>query len=371
MRILHTADWHLGIDLHKISLIQDQAAFMAQLKEIILNEEIDVIIIAGDVYDTTLASKEAIEVYNSCMKMICLELQKQVIIIAGNHDSAVRLSTCKDLLAPMGLHVYGRLEERVKPLEIEDVLFYPIPYLHPAQVGNLYDVKISTQQEAYQVICDDLRTENTNEKTKICIAHTFVAGASLSESDRFASVGGSDLVPADVFKDFDYVALGHLHRKQQVAPHVYYSGSPLAYSFAEAAYDKKVLIYDTNTKEVSEINISPLHPLITLQGDFETLQKDMEVDDGYPSSFVKIQVEDTSVSYEMLDYFNQHYPNLLQLSGKNERLDSKISLEMNDLEQLDDVSIVKQYFKDIFDETITQDEIDLFHEALIALQEEA
>lgn len=369
MKILHTADWHLGIDLHKVSLWEDQKDAIAQLKKIIIEEAVDVIIIAGDIYDTTLASKEAIELYNQCMTMLCLELKKQVVCIAGNHDSAVRLATCAELLAPMGLHIYGKLEEKVKGLQIEDVMLYPIPYLHPAQVARLYEQPCESQEEAFHIICEDLRTHMDPSLCHIIIAHAFVAGAEVCESDRFASVGGSDLVAAEVFEGFDYVALGHLHRPQHIGENTYYSGSLLPYSFSEALQQKQVMLYDTSLQQVTYRTIEPLHPLRKLQGSFADMQKMMTKDDGYPNSYVKIQIEDISISYEMLEYFQAHYPGLLQLSGRNEQLESRISIAVDELETLDDVTILRKYFQDMFQETLTQEDIALFEKGLHALEE--
>lgn len=369
MKILHTADWHLGIDLHKVSLLEDQKYALWQIKKIVMEEDVDVIVIAGDVYDTTLASKEAIELYNRCMSMLCLELQKQVIVIAGNHDSAVRLATCAELLAPMGLHIYGKLEEKVKGLRIKDTMFYPIPYLHPAQVAQVYEQPCATQEEAFRIICEDIHLHKEKNLCHAAIAHAFIAGSSVCESDRFARVGGSDLVPATLFEEFDYVALGHLHRPQKVGEHVYYSGSLLPYSFSEAEQQKQVLLYDTCNQKVYARTIEPLHPLYVLKGSLSYLQQLRQVDDGYPQGYVKLQLLDVCVSYEMLTYFQEHYPGLLQLSGKNEQIKSKISLDVEQLDGLNDVNIVKRYFQDMFQETLCDEDIQLLQEGLSMLEE--
>lgn len=369
MKILHTADWHLGIDLHKVSMIEDQKDAIFQLKQVVLDENIDVILIAGDIYDTVLASKEAIELYNMCMKMLCLELHKEVIIVAGNHDSAVRLATCSDLLSFVGLHIYGTLEQKIKGLQIKDVIFYPIPYLHPQIVNNVYGSKITTQEEAFQVICKEIKKEMDSSYHHVMIAHAFVAGGSLCESDRFASIGGSDVVSTKVFDGFDYVALGHLHRKQQVGEHVFYSGSLLPYSFSEVNHDKCFMIYDTDENMVYTKKIKPLHKLHILKGTFDEIQEQMK-ENNYQDDYIKIQIEDTSVSSEMLDYFSKHCKGLLQLVGKNEQLESSISLGMEDLEKIDDVSIVQQFFKDMYQEEVSEENIKLFECALASLEED-
>lgn len=365
MRILHTADWHLGIDLHKVSLIEDQRYFIRQLEKILVEEDIDLVLIAGDVYDTLLASKEAIELYNEAMNMMCLKLHKQVIIIAGNHDSPVRLASCADLLAPMGLHVIGKIEEKIQGLRFGDTVVYPIPFFHPHTVRNVYQAEdITTPEEAFRVIVEDLRPQMKKEDKHIVMAHTFMAGSSVCESDRFAEAGGAELVNSAVFKDFDYVALGHLHRHQKAGDNAAYSGSPLPYSFSEAGHKKQVLIYDTKRDEVEERTIEPLHPLRVLQGSFEELREQMKQDNVEDDAYVKIEVIDTAVSLEMLEYFRQEYDHLLQLSGKGQtQEDSFITLELDEMSEMNDLDVVKRFFMDYYGEELDEDQTALFLEA--------
>ena len=170
MRILHTADWHLGIDLYKLSMIEDQRWFKQQLKTIVEEENIDVILVAGDVYDTVLASKEAIEIYDDIMYMLCMELKKKVIVIAGNHDSATRLASLSRLLKGMGLYVVGSLQEKVAGIELEDCMIYPIPYFHVEQVRKAYDVDVHSQEEAFSCICQDILSHADNKYRHIAMA---------------------------------------------------------------------------------------------------------------------------------------------------------------------------------------------------------
>lgn len=369
MKVLHTADWHLGIDLHKMPLRDDQRDFVRQLEEIIVEEEVDVMLVAGDIYDTTLASREAIELYNEIMTMVCLKHKKQVIVIAGNHDSSTRLASCADLLAPMGLHIFGKIEGKVKGLRIGDTLFYPIPFFHTDTVRNIYETDVRNEEEAYRVICEDLRSSFQSGDTHIALAHAFMSGANVCDSDRFANVGGSDQISSSVFEGFDYVALGHLHRFQQVGKHVRYSGSPLPYSFSEANQEKRVILYDTLSKTVSTRCITPLHPLQVIRGTFDevklALQRDLN-----PNAYVKVEVEDMVVSYEMLDYFRQYSEALLQLSGKSAiKEGAGVTMQVDDMDHISDVDIVKQFFSDYYEETLGEEELAMFIEAVQASSE--
>lgn len=368
MRILHTADWHLGMDLHRMSLLEDQKYFFKQLKTIITEKQIDVIIIAGDIYDTALANKDAIRLYDEMMSCLCLELKKEVIVIAGNHDSGERLSSLKELVKPMGLHIYGRMEQEVEPLIIQDCAFYPIPFFHLETMRNVYQAKVNNLDEAFTMILEKAKQKAVDAAHHIAIAHTFCANAKISESDRFANVGGSDLVSADVFSKMDYTALGHLHRKQELRHHVYYSGSPLAYSFLEAQYNKAVLIYDSTCDEVEEITIKPLHPLITLQGDFHQIQQIIQAGLD-PQAYYKIELQDQSVQYEMMDYFREHVDTLLQLSGKSVSQNQNVSIALDEMEEMNDLDIVSHFFQDYYEESLDEEEINWFLEASQMVEE--
>ncbi len=363
MKILHTADLHLGIDFHKLSLIEDQRYFIKQLKEIVIEENIDVIIIAGDVYDTGLATKEAITLYDEMMQMLCMELKKKVIVIAGNHDSAARLSVLSGLLSGMGLYVAGALTEKVKGIEIDDCIFYPIPYFHLEQVRKTYGIDVCNQEEAFACICKDILNHANRTKRLIGIAHAFMADASVCESDRFANVGGNDLVPSKVFDGFSYVAMGHLHRRQYAGNRVWYSGSPLPYSFSEADMKKGVLIYDSEIDTVYEKDLEPMHRLIVKKGKYDDLKASMKEEKIDEHAYVKIEVEDFPVSFEMMEYFRQSYPNLLHLSGKALlEEDSSITIDIKDLETISDLDLVKQFFKDYYNEEISDAAIRMFKE---------
>ena len=177
MRVLHTADWHLGMDLYKVTLMEDQRWFKQQLKAIIEEECIDAVLVAGDVYDTILASKEAIELYDDIMYMLCMELKKKVIVIAGNHDSATRLASLSRLLEGMGLYIIGSLKEKVKGIRVDDCMIYPIPYFHVEQVRKVYQKDVHSQAEAFSCICTDILSTADHAYRPIALAHAFLATA--------------------------------------------------------------------------------------------------------------------------------------------------------------------------------------------------
>lgn len=359
MKFLHTSDWHLGIDLHKHSIIEDQRSFIDQLCKIIVTHQVDVVLISGDIYDTTLATKEAIALFDEAMERICKELKKQVVVIAGNHDSQTRLSVMKELLKASGLYVVGQLQQPPTAIPFGDVDVYAIPFIHKDTISAIYGTSFVSYEQAFLWMMDDIRSKRSTKK-QLVMAHAFVSGAGLSESDRFAMVGGSDLISKEVFHDLDYVALGHLHRPQHLNEHVVYSGSPLPYAFSEKE-DKHVIIWDDQTGIQTKVPIQPLHPLITLEGTYEDVLHQLpKVQDAY----VKIILQDESITYELLDFLRERCPLLLSLSGKNtyERKDT-LSLDVQQLDALQDDHIVSAFFQDYYGREISEEERTWLEEA--------
>lgn len=366
MRILHIADLHFGIDLHRVSLIEDQRYIIAQLKKVVINQRIDIVLMCGDIYDTMLASKEAIELYDELVTILCQELHLQVFVIAGNHDSAVRISSCAALLASTGLHVFGKLKKRIQGVIVDDVVIVPIPFFHVDIVSRIYEKKLQNEEEAFRCILEDVKKSLPANKKIIIMAHAFISGASTSESDRFANVGGSDLTNASVFEGFDYVALGHLHRMQKLNERVWYSGSPISYSFSESKYQKAVLIYDSELDEVEVQLLQPLHKLVTFTGTFEQCKHWRPEND---NDYVRLEVNDMTITFDMMNFFQERIRHLLQLSGEAKLEKQSFTLEMNDMDTLNDIQIMSRFYMDTFQKEIGDDEMKLFVNALQEMED--
>lgn len=358
MKILHTSDWHLGIELHRHSLIEDQRWFLQQLYQIIQNENIDVVLISGDIYDTTLATREAIALFDEAMKTICQDMKKQVIVIAGNHDSSTRLSAMKALLKPSGLHLYGTLDDQAPSMTIEDVDFTCIPFVHKETLSRIYETKFTSYEQAFLTLMDDVRKHRNTHK-QIVLAHAFVSGAALSESDRFAMVGSLDMVSKDVFHSLDYVALGHLHQPQVLDKHIVYSGSPLAYSFSETK-PKHVVIIDTFDMTYQNIEIKPLHPLTTVKGTYEEVMETLcDLQDAY----VKVELTDALPNYEWFHYMKERCPYLLCVTSKHMHpSQDSHTIQFDDIQQLQDEDIIQQFFLDTMHREVSKEELDWMSE---------
>lgn len=248
MKILHTADWHLGKYLNNQSLLEDQRFILRQLLEIIRKENPDVVLIAGDIYDRSVPPAEAVSLFDDTIHKIISEYRTPVVAIAGNHDSADRIHCYSNLLEKQGFYIRGKLELPIKPIVLNDeygpVHFFAVPYTEPERLRFLInDAKIRTHEDVMSYVSQEIRENLPQNVRSVCIAHAFITGGEPSESERVLTVGGAETVPAQFFDYFSYTALGHLHRPQQFLDNtVSYSGSLLKYSFSEADSQKSVTI---------------------------------------------------------------------------------------------------------------------------------
>ncbi|MGO1316957.1 MAG: exonuclease SbcCD subunit D [Cellulomonadaceae bacterium] len=261
MRVLHTSDWHLGRTLHGVDLLEHQSAFLDHLVELVRAEDVDVVLVAGDVYDRAIPPVEAVTLLSDALRR--LTERTQVVLTPGNHDSATRLGFGAELMRD-GLHVRARPDEVGRPVEMhageESAYVYALPYLDPdAARFRLADDGAEPLARSHAAVMGaamgrvrtDLARRRAGDVRRVpalVVAHAFVVGGQVSESERDIRVGGVDSVGAQVFEGVDYAALGHLHGPQQVrvgpGTLARYSGSPLAYSFSERHHAKSTVLLD-------------------------------------------------------------------------------------------------------------------------------
>ncbi len=239
MRFLHTADWHLGRLFHGASLLADQVPLLDQVVRVAREGAVDALILAGDIFDRAVPAADAVALFDDFLCRMALDLRVPVIAIAGNHDSAERLSYGARLMKSGGIHMRGRLDVGDEPVLLQDehgaIRFHLLPYADPPVVRNvLARDDLPDHASALGARLSPLRCEKAAGVRSVVIAHAFVLGGEESESERPLSVGGSGAVPCELFQGFDYVALGHLHRPQRAgADHIRYAGSLAKYSFSE------------------------------------------------------------------------------------------------------------------------------------------
>lgn len=370
MKIIHTSDWHLGISLHNASLIEEQKSFIDFLLNVVKEKNIDAVMVAGDIFDHSVSSAEAISLYNDAVTKLCKEVGVPVIICAGNHDGAARLASCSELLKKSGLYVFGKLSKEVQVVNLENTNIFCIPYFNTDEVKALFpDEKINSYSDAMSCVLNNIKGCFEPSKKNILMCHCFVSGSILSESDRAAMVGGTTVVPAHIFEGFDYVALGHLHKPQSRGEKIRYSGSPLKYSFSEAEHVKSITILNINDEiTIEELEVVPLRGTRVIKGTFDEVLAVVE-NDKSKDDYIKIELSDRYAGMEVVEIFRSYYVNLLNISGKmHETEESELTVE--ELYNLSPDDILEKFYKEITGTELNEEQRSLFQQAMEAISNE-
>lgn len=372
MKLLHTSDWHLGISVGPWTEEENQQYFFQQLYEIVEREGVGAVLVSGDVYDSSVSNADAIRLYNQVTTELCGKRKTSLIIIAGNHDSAVRLATCRELLSSAGLYVYGRLPKDVEPVLLDNgkVAVYPLPFFNRDEVAALFPEKakeIRTQEQAMETVCNRIRTVMRPDCFNIIMSHALVVNAQLSESDRSARIGNTTAVSAEVFRGFSYAALGHIHKEQSITPAVRYSGSPIRYAFVrEETQEKGVILLDTDTGEQRFLPIVPRRNRKTVEGTLEELMKRQDLADKY----LCLTVTDRYAGLELMAQLRQKFPYLVELSGKSLTGETETStLSLETLQKLDDMELICQFFEENAGFVPAERHKQIFQEILVRMEE--
>ncbi|AWL37082.1 MULTISPECIES: exonuclease SbcCD subunit D [Streptomyces] len=327
MRILHTSDWHLGRSFHRVSLLDAQAAFLDHLVETVARHQVDVVVVAGDVYDRAVPPLTAVRLFDDALHRLA-GARVPTVMISGNHDSARRLGVGAGLIARAGIHLRTDPADCATPVLLPDahgdVAFYGLPYLEPALVRDTLGAAKAGHEAVLGAAMERVRADlagRPDGTRSVVLAHAFVAGGEPSDSERDITVGGVAAVPAGVFDGVDYVALGHLHGCQTVTERVRYSGSPLAYSFSEHTHRKTMWLIDLGPG--GEITAERLgcpvpRPLARLRGRLDTLLEDPALE-RHRESWVEATLTDPVRPDEPMARLAGRFPHILTLVLEPER----------------------------------------------------
>jgi exonuclease SbcD len=329
MRLLHTSDWHLGRSFHGVGMLDAQRAFIDQLVAAVSRHHVDVVLIAGDVYDRALPGVDVVHLLDDALVRLTSAGAK-VVLTSGNHDSAIRLGFAARLLERGGVHLRTRLESLDQPLLLplgQDVAgketvaaIYGIPWLEPRLVAEQLGVDTASHFEvtraATALIRQDIeRREASSVVHSVVLAHTFASGGISSDSERDLSIGGVGAVPLDLFEGFSYTALGHLHGRQSLSPQVRYSGSPLAYSFSEARHQKGAWLVDIGPHgvgAVEEVLWEAPRALAVLRGSLSDLVESPQ-HEWAEAAYCQITLTDAQRPARAMDRLRARFPHTLVL----------------------------------------------------------
>ena len=396
MRFLHTADWHLGRIFYGQYLTDDQAYVLEhQFFTILKEEKIDGILLAGDVFDRAVPPIEAIELWDSIITRLAMDYKVPLFVVSGNHDGAERLEVGRSMLSESGIHIWGSPHHALHPFEFEGadgrVAICPMPFSEPRRIGDalglssnesksvdtdmvddtLFSYVDDKNQEAvalnlhnydqmYQAWSDYLYKQVPKRMRSIAISHAFVMGGEVGGSERTLSVGGSEQVNPRVFKDFHYTALGHLHGPQRMgADQIRYSGSPLKYSFDEHGQKKSFTIIDMDTKgsvDISTIPVEAKRDVVILEGYFEDLLNNKELQAKHKDDYVLARLLDTMPIMDGMARLRQVYPRCMTIELVG-RVATPVAV-MGDVvfKELNERQLFNQFAENVWKKPLTEEE---------------
>lgn len=349
MKLMHLSDLHLGKRVHTVSMLEDQAHILRQILQIAAQQQVDAVLIAGDIYDKGVPPAEAVSLFDAFLTELARQ-GKPVCIISGNHDSAERLAFGARLLDGRGIYVAPVYDGTVRRVELRDafgpVQIHLLPFLKPAMVRRVFpEETIETGNDALR--CAIGHMELDGAARHVLLSHQFVTGAVRCESEE-VSVGGLDNVDAEVYAPFDYVALGHLHGPQNIGANLRYCGTPLKYSFSEAGQKKSVTLVELGEKgrvERAAVPLEPLHDLRELRGSYLELTRREFYAETAVEDYLHIILTDEEDVPDAAAKLRTIYPNLMHLSYDNRRTRQSQELQLAEaMEEKTPLALLEEFY---------------------------
>lgn len=351
MKIMHLSDLHLGKRVNEFSMIEDQKYILDEIIKILNEEAPDAVIIAGDVYDKSVPTAEAVSLFDAFLSNLA-DKELSVFVISGNHDSPERIAFASDIMSKSGMYFSHVYDGNVEKVQLSDeygfVNFYLLPFIKPVNVKRFYpDEDIDSYTDAVKTA---LKSAEINDKERnILITHQFAAGAGRCESEEL-SLGGSDAVDVSAFDKFDYVALGHIHGPQRVGRDtVRYCGTPLKYSFSEANHKKSVTLLELGAKgdiSVRCIPLVPLHDMREIRGRYADIASKKFYEGTDTDDYLHITLTDEDDIPDAISKLRAIYPNIMRLDYDNARTreNREISIDTN-IEKRTPTELFSQFYE--------------------------
>ena len=376
MKFIHLSDLHLGKRVFDYNLSEDQEYILQEILKVIDSESPDAVLIAGDIYDKSVPSTEAVEMLDEFLVRLSRR-NLQVFLISGNHDSPERLAFASRLIASAGIHMSPVYNGEVEPTVLTDehgpVNVYLLPFVKPAHVRRAFpDEKIDSYNDALRVAVDALHIDRSERN--ILVTHQFVTGAIRSDSEEI-SVGGTDNIDAAVFEGFDYVALGHIHGPQNIgSERIRYCGTPLKYSFSEAKHEKSVTVIEIEDKENISVRTVPLHPLRDMreiEGTYEELTFRPNYEGTDTDDYMHITLTDEEDIPDAIGKLRLIYPNLMCLDYNNSRTRSAgILTDLEDVDRKSPLVLFDEFYEQQNGRPMSDEQQDFAREIMESIWEE-
>lgn len=375
MKVLHTSDWHLGRKFLSQDMHSHQEQFVDWLIEIVGEHNVELVVIAGDIFDRSIPPQESVVLFERAL--IELSARCSVYIVPGNHDSAVRLGYGGRFFAANGVHIQSTVDGIGSPLEIRgtddtELVVYGIPYLHP----DLHSADMGVERSHAAVLksaMDRVRADLSERESvrSIAVSHAFVTGGSGSDSERDLEIGGVGDAPSHVYSGVDYVAMGHLHGAQVISSEsgiVRYSGSPLPYSFSEEKHVKSVTVIDFPPQgdiTVEVIDVPQPAPLVTLRGTMEYFENSEDLD-SHMNSWLRFQITDTRRPDNAMQRLSKRFNHVLHLEfdPDNSQGDQGVSPTRLDPQKTPPIELATAFIGYVTGDHASDPEIDVLRESI-------
>lgn len=372
MRLIHTSDWHFGKRFQETDLLPLQEQFCDWLVDLISQEKIEGVLIAGDLYERANPKENAVDLLDDVLQRI-RAAGASIVAISGNHDSAERLHFGSRFMAGNGLTISTERRQLAliaPPTTLRgkdglDVEILPLPYLDPQRVA-LQDVSKRDHETVLREVINNQIANLKNPSRTIAMAHAFVGGCTTSESERALTVGGTGSVPAHLFDKFGYTALGHLHRPQEIRKGLLaYSGSPMSYSFSED-HQKSVRIIEVTESAItsSTLNIDVGRPVITIKDTFDKILNAVKYE-VHVNSFVRALITDSNFKVGAMESLRQRFPHILDLQQIAISQQGRLKLEKyGDFAKRSEKEIVDSYVEETFEESLNEFELQFINDSM-------
>ena len=385
MKFIHTADWHLGKLFYGGYLTEEQEWILKeQFIPLVDEEKPDVILLAGDVYDRSVPPAEAVDLFNEIVYEICDKRKIPMIVISGNHDSAERLSFARlsllyllPVAGRQGLYICGELGITTSPIVLKDtwgdVIFVPLPYAEPSVIRHYLQCDaIRDHDSAERALSESILATLPQHSRKIAIAHEYVAGGLASDSERPLDIGGTEQIQADIFKDYNYTALGHLHAPQKAGSDVIrYSGSLLKYSFSEVKQKKGIIVGEINGEgQVTTrfIPLKPRHNVRIITGTFAEL---MQQEDLYNDDFIRADLMDENPVIDAMARLRTRYPHIMALTSRRLTKEDSGERHLDLHKKVSELDMIEIFMEEFRNRKLNDEEKKYIQHILEEIKEEA
>ena len=395
MKILHTADWHLGKFVNGFSMLEDQKYILEKLIDSLENNLIDVLVISGDIFDRAIAPQEAVKLLDETIYKVILDLNIKILIIPGNHDSAQRLSFASKLYCEKGLYVFGEFNKKMPSVTLFDeygpVNFYLLPYFNINQIIAMFEKEqninkneehnIKTFSDAFNKIIEHNKPFIDLSQRNILIAHGFFGYLNPENkifydqitSQSEVSVGGTDIIDLSVADFFDYIALGHLHAPQQIKNSCFrYSGSLLKYSVDEAKQKKSHVILNCKEKGNMSINlesIKPLRDLRVVRGYMKDLCECADSVNLISDDYVFVELLDEDAVFDVVPRLRQTFKNIIGVKMVN-RFNTDNTITINNVKSKDFTTLFNEFYSDVSGQNVSPEKQNIINSILSLISNE-